>query len=75
MTSSYLDYNEKQSVNMCKETVVADFKALFRTSRAETNETTKNLSGRDSQQAPPECRSETIPLRPACLVAMFHTCF
>jgi len=44
MTSSDLDYDEKHSVNMCKETVVADFKALFRTSKAETSETTKNLS-------------------------------
>jgi len=45
MTSSDLDYDEKTRVNMCKETVVADFKTLLRTSKAETNETTKNLSG------------------------------
>ena len=45
MTSSDLDYDEKRSVNMCKETVVAYFKALFRTFKAEPNKTTKNLSG------------------------------
>jgi len=30
---------------VCKETVVAYFKALFRISKAEPNKTTKNLSG------------------------------
>lgn len=45
MTSSDLDYDERQSVNTCRETVVAYFKALFRTSKAEPNKKTKNLSG------------------------------
>jgi hypothetical protein len=45
MTPSDFYYNEKRRVNTCKETVVAYFKALFRTSNAETNKTTKHLSG------------------------------
>lgn len=45
MTSNDLDYDEKRSVNMCKETVVAYFKTLFLTSKTEPNKTTKNLSG------------------------------
>jgi hypothetical protein len=45
MTSSDFYYNEKRNVNMCKETVVAYFKVLFRSSKAETNKTIKYFSG------------------------------
>lgn len=61
---------------MCKETVVAYFKALFRISKAELNKTTKNLSGvtnveihnKHLQNAgQKQYRLEQL--------VMFHTCF
>jgi hypothetical protein len=61
---------------MCKETVVAYFKALFRISKTELNKTTKNLSGGTNV----EIRNKHLQnagqkqYRLEQLV-MFHTCF